>query len=173
MGEVPAGAPGRQSEDHRLGSIGVRCGNVRQPVEPLAGIQGDCGADCRGAAARPRMEAEVTAAGRPAARGRLDPRRLREVEGEHAHAITRGLLTNRNLEVGSRESRQVAATQPLHSLRRKRTHACGRLPAVPRLRPIRTPWPADGLFSRLSAGTEPAACSRAARGPRPGDSSAA
>src|SRR4029434_6271799 len=49
--------------------------------------------------------------------GRLDPRRLHEVEGEHAHAITRGLLANRNLEVRRRESRQVAATQPLHSLR--------------------------------------------------------
>jgi len=92
---------------------------------------------------------------------------------ETGHAIRRGLLTNRSLEVGSRESRQVAAAQPLHSLRRKRTHACRRLPAMPLLRPIRTPWPADGLFSRLSAGTEPAACSRAARGPRPGDSSAA
>jgi hypothetical protein len=131
MGAVQADAPGRQSEDHRLGAIGVRCGNVRQPIEPLAGIQDDCGADCRGAAVRPRTGAEVTTAGRPAARGRLDPRRLREVEGEHAHAIRRGLVTNRNLEVGSRESRPVAATQPLPSLRRKRTRACGRLPAVP------------------------------------------
>jgi len=38
MGAVPADAPGRQSEDHRLGSIGVRCGNVRQPVESVAGF---------------------------------------------------------------------------------------------------------------------------------------
>ena len=35
----------------------------------------------------------------PGALGRLDPRRLHEVEGEHAHAIARRLLANGDLEV--------------------------------------------------------------------------
>src|SRR5262245_52161851 len=47
--------------------------------------------------------------------GRLDQRRLQEIEGEHAHSVARCLLGNGDLEVSATEGADFAA-EPLHAL---------------------------------------------------------